>query len=86
MKHVTVTENDNITAAMRDARRNVALARLSQFELESLRLGGMVQRNLHRKQEIVDFLYDLATANSLLRVHGGGLVEDLIAAGFEGAQ
>ena len=83
MKHVTITETDDITAAMRDAGRNVAIAKLSQFELEAALLGGMVHRKPHRKQEVVDCLYDIATANSLLTTHGGALIEDLIAVGLE---
>jgi hypothetical protein len=83
MKHVTITETDDVTAAMRDARRNVAIAKLSQFEIEAGLLGGMAQRNPHRKQEVVDCLYDIATANSLLTTHGGALIEDLIAVGLE---
>lgn len=83
MKHVTITETDDITAAMRDARRNVAIAKLSQFEIEAALLGGMAQRNPHRKREVVDCLYEIATANSLLSAHGGALIEDLIAVGME---
>ncbi|WP_038381120.1 hypothetical protein [Bradyrhizobium elkanii] len=89
MKHVTVDlgaaaaiESDDITAAMRDAQRNVAIAKLSQFETECLTLGGMAQRNPRRKQEVVDCLYGIATANNLLSDHGGALIEDLIAAGL----
>jgi hypothetical protein len=66
MKHVTITETDDITAAMQDARRNVATAKLSQFEVESMTLGAMAQRNQHRRQEIVDCLYDIATATALI--------------------
>jgi hypothetical protein len=86
MKHVTVTETDDITAAMQDARRNIAIAKLSQFEEESLRLGAMAIRNPHRKQELVDCLHGIATANGLLRIHGGSLVEGLILAGLAGTQ
>ncbi|ANW02257.1 hypothetical protein LMTR13_20875 [Bradyrhizobium icense] len=82
---------------MRDARRNVAIAKLSQFEIEAALLGGMArqfeieaallggmaQRNPHRKREVVDCLYEIATANSLLSAHGGALIEDLIAVGME---
>ncbi len=82
MKRVTITETDDITAAICDARRNVALGRLSQFELECDRLGGMAARNPHRKQEVVDSLYDIATANSLLSIHGGVLIEELVCAGL----
>lgn len=83
MKHVTITETDDVTAAMRDARRNVAIAKLSRFEAEACTLGGMAQRNPHRRREVVDCLYDIATANDLLSIHGGALIEDLIAVGLE---
>lgn len=83
MKHITITETDDVTAAMRDARRNVAIAKLSQLEIEAALLGGMAQRNPHRKREVVDCLYDIATANDLLSTHGGALIEDLIAVGLE---
>lgn len=82
MKHTAITETDDIAGAICDARRNVALGRLSQFELECDRLGGMAARNPHRKQEVVDSLYDIATANSLLSIHGGMLIEQLIGAGL----
>ncbi|MGE9007154.1 hypothetical protein ACO2JO_01125 [Leptospira interrogans] len=83
MKHVTITETDDITAAKVDAKRNVATAKLSQFESECFTLGGMAQRNPHRKQEVVDCLYEIAVANSLLTNHGGALIGDLIAVGLE---
>lgn len=83
MKHVTIIETDDITAAMRDARRNVANAKLSRFEEEAFNLGSMAQRNPHCKRELVDCLYDIAVANSLLSTHGGALIEDLIAVGLE---
>ncbi|MBR1145088.1 hypothetical protein [Bradyrhizobium sp. AUGA SZCCT0431] len=83
MKHFTIPDIDDITAAKVDAKRNVTLAKLSQFEIECLTLGGMVQRNPHRKREVVDCLYDIATANDLLSIHGGALIEDLIAVGLE---
>jgi hypothetical protein len=86
MKHVTITETDDITAAMQEARRNVAIAKLGAFESESLILGAMAQRKPHRKQELVDCLYDIATANNLLRIHGGSLIEALILAGLEAAR
>ncbi|HKO70233.1 MAG TPA: hypothetical protein VJV58_04810 [Bradyrhizobium sp.] len=71
MTHITITESDDITAAMSDARCYVALAKLSQFAEETIRLGGMAQRNLHRKQQVVDCLYDIASANRLASIHDG---------------
>ena len=82
MKHVTITETDDVTAAMRDARRNVAIAKLSQFEIEAALLGGMARRNPHRKREVVDCLYDIATTNDLLSTQGGTIIEELISAGL----
>lgn len=82
MKHVVVSETDDVTAAIRDASRNVALAKLSQFELEAAWLGGMAQRNPHRRRDVVDSLYDIATANDLLSIHGS-TIEELIGAGLE---
>jgi hypothetical protein len=82
MKHVIPPETDDVTAAMRDARRNVSIAKLSQFEAECYSLGSMASRNPYRKREMVDCLYDIATANGLSTTHGGALIEDLIAAGF----
>ena len=83
MKHITITETDDVTAAMRDARRNVAIAKLSRFEEEAIILGAMARRNPHRKREIVDCLYDTAANNGLLRIQGGAIIEDLIAVGLE---
>jgi hypothetical protein len=68
---------------MREAKRNVALARLSQFEQECDWFGALAHRNPHRKQELVDCLHEIASAHSLFRVHGGNLIEGLIAAGLE---
>jgi hypothetical protein len=82
MKHVIISETDSVTAAIRDARRNVALAKLSQFELEATLLGGMAQCNPHRRRDVVDSLYDIATANDLLSTHGS-TIEELIVAGLE---
>ena len=83
MKHVApLNYADDITAALQGARRNVAIAKLSQFEVESRHLGAMVSRNQDRKREVVDCLYDIATANGLAATHGGTLIEELIAAGF----
>ena len=83
MKHVAITETDDITAAMRDARRNVAIAKMSQFEIECVLLGGMAQRNTHRKREVVDCLYEIALCNGLSGTHGGTIIEELICAGLE---
>ena len=83
MKHVTIIETDDVTAAMRDARRNVTIAKLSRFEEECILLGAMARRNPHRRLEIVDCLYDIAIANGLLTMHGGALIEDLISVGLE---
>jgi hypothetical protein len=83
MKHVTISETDDVTAAIQDARRSVAIAKLSQFEVEAATLGGMAQRNPHRKREIVDCLYEIATANDLLSTHGGTMIEEMIGAGLE---
>ena len=85
MKHVLPPETDDVTAAMRDARRNVATAKLSQFETECDCLGAMAERNPHRKREIVDCLHDIAIANGLATTHGDVLVHALIAAALSGA-
>jgi len=70
MKHVLPPESDDVTAAMREARRNVAVAKLSQFETECDYLGAMAARNPQRKPEIVDCLHDIAIANGLSATHG----------------
>lgn len=85
MKHVIPPETDDVTAAMRDARRNVAIAKLSQFEAECDHLGAMAERNPNRKREIVDCLSDIALANGLATTHGELLIEDIIAAALSGA-
>lgn len=78
MKHVHPPETDDVTAAMRDARRNVALGKLLAFEAECDCLGAMAGRNPHRKTEIVDCLYDIATANGLGATFGVAFIEDMI--------
>jgi len=83
MKHVTPPDVDDVTLALRNARRNVAIAKLSQFETECMDLGSIAALHPHRRREVVDCLYDIATANSLLSTHGGALIEDLIACGLE---
>ena len=84
MKHVLPPETDDITAAMRDARRNVAIAKMSQFETECIHLGAMAERNPRRKREIVDCLHDISIANGLAAAHGEPLIEDMIAAALSG--
>lgn len=74
----------DITAAMRLARINVALARLRAFEDECFRLGELIYDDAVRRREIVDFLEDLATANGLIAVEGPGLIHNMIAAGVRG--
>lgn len=85
MKHVHPPETDDVTAALRDARRNVAIAKLSQFETECDCLGAMAERNPHRKREIVDVMHDIATANGLAGTHGEELVSEIIASALSGA-
>jgi hypothetical protein len=68
---------DDINAAIHDARCNVAIAKLTQFENEAFRLGGMARRSPHCRRKIVDGLYDIALVNSLLTMHGGELIESL---------
>lgn len=89
MKHVSrptnAIGNTDIIAALRNARRNVAIAKLSQFESECANLGGILSQSPHYRRQIVDCLYEIATANSLLSTHGGPLIEGLISGGLEGA-
>lgn len=86
MKHAVVPSDvDDVTAAMRDARRNVSIAKIAALEIESGVLGSMAGRNPHRKQEIVDCLHDIALANDLTTIHGQDLIDDLISAAMSGA-
>lgn len=47
-------EHDDIRAVLSGAQYNVSIAKLGAFENECFRLGGMAQRNPHRKAEIVN--------------------------------
>jgi hypothetical protein len=85
MKHVHPPETDDVTAALRDARRNVAIAKLNQYATECDYLGALAERNPNRKAEIVDTLHDIAVSNGLAKTHGDDLVGDLIAAALSGA-
>jgi hypothetical protein len=77
---------EDITAAMRTARISVANARIWAFEDECVSLGAIVHGDPVRRREITDFLVDLATANGLVRVHGIGLIEQMIYRGLRAGQ
>ena len=72
----------DIKAALRDAARNVAIAKLTTFEISCHQIGAMVMDSSFPKTAAVDGLYEIALANGLLRIHGGDVVEGLIADGF----
>jgi len=78
-------EHNDITALLSGAQRNVSIAKLGAFEKECFRLGGMAQRNPHRKTEIVDTLYEIAQGQGLLTAHGADTIDRLVCAGLEGA-
>ena len=70
-------------AAMRDARRNVANARMWAFEDECFRLGEVARSHPTDRVVLLDFLIDVATANGLIIVHGSGLIELMAVAGLK---
>lgn len=72
----------DIKAALRDAARKVAIAKLTAFETSCHKIGEMVLSSSFPKAAAVDGLYEIALANGLLRIHGGDLIQGLIADGF----
>ena len=84
MMQQTVTLPSNVTAAIRDARRNVANARWHAFEDECFRIGELVYVLPVDRIVMIDMLQDIAEANGLIRAHGVGLVQSVIVAGLRG--
>lgn len=79
-----MSNEPDVRAALRDAARNVAIAKLSSFEIACHQIGAMVLSSSFPKTAAVDGLYEIALANGLLRIHGGDLIHSLIADGFGG--
>jgi hypothetical protein len=66
-------------------RRAVAIAKLTEFENQAFRLGNYVTNELMPRPVAGDALYDVALANDLLKIHGGDVIQGIIAAGLGGA-
>lgn len=73
-----------VIGAIRDARRNVANARMAVFEDECFRIGEMVRVLPINRILLIDALQDIAVANGLVHAHGEGLVQLMIVAGLRG--
>jgi hypothetical protein len=73
----------DIAAAIADARRAVAIAKLTEFGHQCRRLGALVAERLIDCGTVADNLYDIAIANDLVAVHGDDRVQHLIADGFK---
>jgi hypothetical protein len=85
MSHIA--NEPDVAAALHDARRSVAIAKLTEFGHQCCRLGALVADRLADCGTVADELYSIATANDLVAIHGDDRVQHLIADGFErGAQ
>ncbi|MDB5627835.1 MAG: hypothetical protein JWQ51_175 [Tardiphaga sp.] len=74
----------DLNAAMHDARIIVANARIWAFEDECIRLGQMLKHAPARRQEVFDFLQELAVSHGLVRTLGETLIHSMMVAGAEG--
>jgi hypothetical protein len=71
--------------ALIDARREIAIAKLVEFQFQSCRIGEMVRDKLIERTEATDALYDAACSNGLTRAHGEDVVQKILADGLDGS-
>ena len=72
----------NIQAALIDARREIAIAKLTELDFQSYRLGELVREGLLARGTAAETLYDAALGNGLIRTHGSELIECILADGL----
>jgi 3,4-dihydroxy-2-butanone 4-phosphate synthase len=65
---------------LREARRAVALGKLSALERQASAIGELVQPG--QRAIAADTLFDIAQANGLIAIHGEQLIAEILAAGF----
>jgi hypothetical protein len=73
----------NVPAELRDARREIAIAKLTEFDFQCQRIGALVREDFVSAADAADVLYDAAIANGLVRVHGEQTIQSMLAAGLE---
>jgi hypothetical protein len=80
--HQSGNEPD-VLAIIVDVRRCMATAKLAELGRQSCRLGEYVWSNFLPRQKASDLLYDVALSNGLVRTHGDGLIQSVIAGGLD---
>lgn len=75
----------DIGAVLTDARREIAIATLTELDFQSRRLGELVRDGLLEVTLAADTLYDAAVSNGLVAAHGDDAIQAILAAGFGGA-
>jgi hypothetical protein len=75
----------DIGAVLTDARREIAIATLTELDFQSRRLGELVRDGLLEVALAADTLYDAALSNGLVAAHGDDAIQAILAAGFGGA-
>jgi hypothetical protein len=82
-----MSNEPNITALLLDVTRAIATAKMAELERQAYRVGDIVSTGLLGRAMAADVLIDAAVSNGLVREHGDGPVQTIIARGFgSGAQ
>jgi hypothetical protein len=79
-----MTNEPNIDELLRDVKRTIATAKISEFENQAFRLGDFVAVKLLSPTKASEVLYDAAWANGLVREHGEEAIQRIMAAGLSG--
>lgn len=75
----------DMEAILRDAQRQVALAKLHEFERQAFRIGEYVHFGFVSRTDAGDILHNIACANGLIGTHGTELIQNILWNGLENA-
>jgi hypothetical protein len=73
----------DVRTVLVDVRREIAIAKLTELDFQSHRLGGLVRDGLIDRGLAAETLYDAALENGLVSTHGEDFVQDILASGLE---
>jgi hypothetical protein len=79
-----MSNEPNVDELLRDVKRCIALAKITEFENQAFRLGDFVNVKLLPAAKASEILYDAALANGLVREHGDEIIQSIMAAGMKG--
>lgn len=72
----------DIAAIFIDARREIAIAKLTELRFQSFRIGQLVRDGAVERGIAAEVLYDAAFANNLIATHGTETIEAVLAEGL----